>query len=150
MTSKILFAFVSHGSIDALSTSLLSLSKQLDLSSTDSANVSVLVVENKLPRDDLLINNLISSFSSYFSAFDVQVVENKGYLNGINVAIDFSFEHDYDCLVVGNPDVSFEVDYINTLCDYLDHHDFLVGVPSVGDHFGSCQNPRYINNSVEN
>ena len=140
---KIVFAFVSHGSIDALSTSLLSLSKQLVSVPDKTAEISILVVENSCPLMMILLLSLCQYLATTFLPLRHKLLTIKVILMA-HVAIEYSFAKGFDCLVVGNPDVSFGIQYIRSLCEYLDCHDFLVGVPSVSDHFGLCQNPRYI------
>ena len=62
---------------------MLSLSKQLVSVPDKTAEISNLVVENKLSLDDDSLVKLMSIFSHHFSSFETQVVDNKGYLNGI-------------------------------------------------------------------
>jgi GT2 family glycosyltransferase len=140
---KYLFALISHGSTNDLVESLQSLYASIHNSGTRASAYQVLVVENKLSfydREQFFgLANTDGSFPK------VIYTSNNGYNAAINVALNYARKFCYDFLIVGNPDVIFEYDYVENLVSCCLRQSFWLAVPNVLNKPGMIkQNPRQI------
>tara|TARA_B100001250_G_scaffold410631_1_gene437471 strand:+ start:249 stop:1115 length:867 start_codon:yes stop_codon:yes gene_type:complete len=141
---KVIIALVSHGSVNevikaikSINTSIIKNKGRLEI------DLSILIIENK-SYDDLKTHKEKLKENISLNNYDIKIkqIENKGYSNAINFALNYAREGSFEYLIAGNPDIEFSEDYFNNLSYYLSaNRKFSIAVPSVYNN-GINQNPR--------
>ncbi|HEX8576506.1 MAG TPA: glycosyltransferase [Flavobacterium sp.] len=107
-------------------------------------DLKIIIVDNASKEED------ISNLSAYINKIDKEEVIllkssiNLGYFKGLNLGINSLKKEDYDYIIIGNNDLSFQNDFLLKLEKKRVENDILVIAPNIIRLDGIHQNPHII------
>jgi len=103
-------------------------------------SLKIIIVDNSSGKDDIdLLDKIIFQ--------EVQIIKsnnNVGYFKGLNIGIDSLKEAEYDYVVIGNNDLTFDSNFINELSNEKFDSSIFVIAPNILKPDGSHQNPHIL------
>jgi hypothetical protein len=109
-------------------------------------NFKIIVVDNNSVPEELLILEKYLKLMKYSNIELIQNNDNLGYFSGLNCGINSLNNLDYDFVIIGNNDMSFNVDFFENLVNQKFSDDVLVLSPNIIRKDGIHQNPHFVNN----
>ena len=103
--------------------------------------LKIIIVDNASEKDD--INQL-----DKISFQEVEILKSKknvGYFKGLNIGIDSINVGEYDYIIIGNNDLTFNTDFINELSNEKFDPSIFVIAPNIIKPDGTHQNPHIKN-----
>ena len=103
-------------------------------------SLKIIIVDNSSGKDDIDLLDKIS-----FQ--EVQIIKsnnNVGYFKGLNIGIDSLKKGEYDYVIIGNNDLTFDSNFIDELSNEKFVSSIFVFAPNIIKPDGSHQNPHIV------
>jgi GT2 family glycosyltransferase len=115
------------------------------INNLNSLYFKILIVDNNSFKEDL---NILDNYIKNINSSNIELIKNNknlGYFSGLNSGLNKLNGLDFDFVVIGNNDLSFNFDFIENLLNQTYTNDVMVLAPNIIRKDGIHQNPHFVN-----
>ena len=111
---------------------------------TNEKNIEIIIVDN-----DSTNKKEVEELKEFCRKFEnvkfIQNNKNSGYFSGLNIGIREAKKEKFEYLIIGNNDLTFDLDFLEKLSSKKYKDDIIVIAPNIVTLDGRHQNPHYKN-----